>query len=210
MSAVEANLQPDGSITTEASKPVLQLVDPSPAAEPVEDETRNDAPTNDDESARENDNISITANTTTAVISEDSLVGVNKCGDIQEADTNANLNLSLGEKLTASLIVVGAEMRNKTIEITNGMATWVVSVWKGQAAALREIREDPDGLKQKFNDFLESMKFTIQDNKSLANTGAFNDDDSFMKANADIEVMLAESDGFESNKNECWVFRKYN
>jgi hypothetical protein len=91
------------------------------------------------------------------------------------------------------------------------MAEWIVSIWKIQPTAAREVREDPYTLKQKFNTFLESLKFAIPDksDRSVFNIAAFNDDDSAMKAKNDIEVVLADNCETETqaeNTKECRSF----
>lgn len=127
---------------------------------------------------------------------------------------------SAREKLTGSLTVMGNGMKNKTVQITHDMAEWFVSMWKhrenestksnnSSREHLSTVRETSksESLKMKFNDFLESLKFAIPAEKedtatSIVNCGAFSDDDSAaMRANTDIEVMLAESS--ETGNHEC-------
>lgn len=217
----------DASVSTEAPKPVEtsnpSTTTASPTAEPTEvQEARNDDPTTEEEK----DDVAITINGTTIVLlPEDTLVSmshwvddVNEYWDLKEMDkADDSTKKSARERLTGSLIVMGVGVKNKTVKITHGMAEWFVSTWKGQAEK-GESREEPaqetvekkemsqsksESLKIKFNDFLESLKFAIPDKDetaaSVVNLGAFNDDDSAMMANADIEVMLAES----TETHEC-------
>ncbi|KAL3782392.1 hypothetical protein HJC23_005440 [Cyclotella cryptica] len=165
------------------------------------DETRNDDPTIDNHT----DDVAITINgTTIIVVPENSVRGlsdwvdsVNDYFDLKEGEptTEASKKPSAREKLTGSLTVMGNGVASKTVKISHGMAEWIVSIWKGQPAAASEVRDDPNKLKQKFNDFLDSLKFAIPEksDKSVFNIAAFNDDDSAMIAKSDVEVVLAES-----------------
>jgi hypothetical protein len=200
----------DASVATEINKVEVSPSNQSMAAESLHEveEARNDEPTTTDEqndkTEEGTDDISITINgTTIVVVPEDSLQNlsrwvddVNKYWDLSEGDTESNKKKSVRQKLTGSLTLMVNGVRNKTVKISHDVAEWIVSSWKGQSEDVKEIRDEPDTLKQRFNDFLESLKFAIPDKKdasSVFNMGAFNDDDSAMKANADIEVMLAES-----------------
>ncbi|KAL7478376.1 hypothetical protein ACHAW6_004144 [Cyclotella cf. meneghiniana] len=165
------------------------------------DETRNDDPTVDDHA----DNVAITINgTTIIVIPENSIRGlsdwvdsVNDYFDLREGEstTEKSKKSSGREKLTGSLIVMGNGVASKTVKISHGIAEWIVSIWKRQPAAAREFHEDSYTLKQKFNTFLDSLKFSIPDKSDLSvfNIAAFDDNDSAMIAKSDIEVVLAES-----------------
>ena len=214
---------------TEVTKPTSSAPDESTAVkssvEPV-DEARNDAPTTDkqtesstNEEESEKDDVAITINGTTIVLlPEDTLVsmnhwvdGVNEYWDLKEEKSDKSAKKSAREKLTASLTVMGNGVRNKTVKITHSMAAWIVSAWKSQSkgqSETREIQAEPDySLKQKFNDFLEYLKFSIPEKKDAASVfslGAFQDDDSTMNANTDVEVMLAESTETETSaQHEC-------
>ena len=213
---------------TEVTKPTVSTPDESTAVESVEhvDEARNDNPTTDEptesstnDKEAEKDDVAITINGTTIVLlPEDTLVsmnhwvdGVNEYWDLKEESSDNSTKKSAREKLTASLTVMGNGVRNKTVKITHSMAAWIVSTWKSQskgATETREIQAEPDySLRQKFNDFLESLKFSIPEKKDAASVfslGAFQDDDSAMKANTDVEVMLAESTETDTSaQHEC-------
>lgn len=177
------------------------------------DETRNDDPTVDDHA----DNVAITINgTTIIVIPENSIRGlsdwvdsVNDYFDLREGEstTEKSKKSSGRETLTGSLIVMGNGVASKTVKISHGIAEWIVSIWKRQPAAAREFHEDSYTLKQKFNTFLDSLKFSIPDKSDLSvfNSAAFDDNDSAMIAKSDIEVVLAESCETETQK-ECLSF----
>jgi hypothetical protein len=222
----------DMSISTEIPKidAVVSPSDPSAIVEPVQEsiEARNDAPTTDDriDETKEKDDVAITINGTTIVLlPEETLVTMSKWVDdaneyweIKEVDNDDNAKKSARERLAGSLVVMGNGVKNKTVKISHDMAEWIVSVWKksdGQsttddreeapATTANTGTEHSKSLKVKFNEFLESLKFAIDERKegSVVNCGAFNDDDdSAMMAHADIEVMLAETESAE-NRHEC-------
>jgi hypothetical protein len=217
----------DISVYTEISKTVVSPSNHSAIVEPVQeaDEARNDVPTTaegqletkNQEEEQEKDDVAITINGTTIVLlPKETLVTMSKWVDdaneywnIKEIDPNDNKK-SARERLTGSLVVMGNGVKNKTVQITHDMAEWIVSVWKKESDNNSSREQAPvtsttKSLKVKFNEFLEALKFAIavESDKSVVNCGAFNDDDdSAMRANTDIEVMLAETESME-NRHEC-------
>lgn len=220
----------DMSISTEIPKidAVVSPSDQSAIVEPVQEsiENRNDAPTADErlEETKAKDDVAITINGTTIVLlPEETLVTMSKWVDdaneyweIKEVDNDKNAEKSPRGRLAGSLVVMGNGVKNKTVKITHDMAEWIVSVWKNNSQSTDDREGAPatttntgtehsKSLKVKFNEFLESLKFAIDEHKdaSVANCGAFNDDDdSAMMAHMDIEVMLAETESAE-NRHEC-------
>jgi hypothetical protein len=105
-----------------------------------------------------------------AVIPEDQLRGmgewvdsVNQYFDLKDGEETNSNEKSAKEQLSGNLNIMHNGVVNKSVKITHDVAEYIVNLWKKQTDAAKQVRENSEVIKEKFNSFTRATSDGLSD-----------------------------------------------